>query len=326
MKKLYVIGNGFDRAHGLKTSYWDFRCYLSRYAKAFLVEFEKLYGFYPYDPEEYHVPKDKQKGAIKKRNDTLYDFLWKSFELSLGEPDEGEIESACRSAVEAMNDIEFGGIEDTLNAFFDDQFRFIQILQTYLLRWTKQIRLNKAHIKCIALKDNRSDLFLTFNYTPVLERIYGISTSQICHIHGGVPPYCGIAPVIGHGNWGKIEHYKELQRQCDDVFDEGGSSTNRAFADFYQRTYKDTDRALLQNLDFFSKLHEIDAVEIIGHSLGSVDMPYFEEIKRRVPDVTKWTVYYHSENEKDNLKASIESIDFSELRMRPSAEFWDADR
>ena len=27
MSTLFVIGNGFDRAHGLKTSYWDFRKY-----------------------------------------------------------------------------------------------------------------------------------------------------------------------------------------------------------------------------------------------------------------------------------------------------------
>lgn len=298
---------------------------MSRYAEEFLVEFEKLYGFYPYDPEEYHIPKDKQKEAIKKRNDALYDFLWKSFEHYLGEPDEGEIESACRSAVEAMKDIEFGGIEDTLNAFFNGQFQFVQELQTYLLRWTKQVRLNQARVKCKALKGNNSDFFLTFNYTPVLERVYGINPSQICHIHGGVPPYCGIAPIIGHGNEERIERYKELQRQCDNVFDEGGSSTNQAFADFYKRTYKDTDRALMQNLHFFSKLHEIDSVEIIGHSLGSVDMPYFEEIKRQVSDDTKWTVYYHSEDEKENLKAAIESIEVSEPIMKPSAEFWDSD-
>lgn len=28
MKTLYIIGNGFDIAHGLDTSYWNFREYL----------------------------------------------------------------------------------------------------------------------------------------------------------------------------------------------------------------------------------------------------------------------------------------------------------
>ena len=26
--KLFIIGNGFDKGHGLNTSYWDFRTYL----------------------------------------------------------------------------------------------------------------------------------------------------------------------------------------------------------------------------------------------------------------------------------------------------------
>ena len=38
MSTLFVIGNGFDRAHGLKTSYWDFRKYLEKYAEDFLVQ------------------------------------------------------------------------------------------------------------------------------------------------------------------------------------------------------------------------------------------------------------------------------------------------
>ena len=48
MSTLFVIGNGFDRAHGLKTSYWDFRKYLEKYAEYFLVQMEKMYSIAPY--------------------------------------------------------------------------------------------------------------------------------------------------------------------------------------------------------------------------------------------------------------------------------------
>ena len=47
MKTLYIIGNGFDRAHGLETSYWDFRTYLKDNAEEFLENLEHIYGFYP---------------------------------------------------------------------------------------------------------------------------------------------------------------------------------------------------------------------------------------------------------------------------------------
>lgn len=44
MKSLYIIGNGFDRAHNLDTSYWSFREYLDDKYPDFLVAFEHLYN------------------------------------------------------------------------------------------------------------------------------------------------------------------------------------------------------------------------------------------------------------------------------------------
>lgn len=318
--KLYVIGNGFDRAHGLKTSYWDFRTYLNTYAEEFLTEFEKLYGFYQMNFD--HVPSNKHRLVKKQREEELYSLLWQSFEKSIGNPVEEEIQTTCDSAVDAMSDIEFGGIGDTLNAYFEDQFRFILELQDYLLRWTKQIRLNKATVMRKTLFNNTDDLFLTFNYTPVLERVYNINSSQICHIHGGIPPYCYEPPIIGHGNKDAIEKRRKWEKECEDEFDEGGASTNRAFAYFYQRTFKDTNKALLRHSGFFSKLKTVDEVYIIGHSLGKVDMPYFEEIRDRVKDDAQWLIYYHSVSEKDRFERSIRDIGADRILMEQSDVFW----
>ena len=41
--KLYIIGNGFDRAHHLPTRYWDFRTYLAQHYPDFLSLFEENY-------------------------------------------------------------------------------------------------------------------------------------------------------------------------------------------------------------------------------------------------------------------------------------------
>lgn len=43
MSALYVIGNGFDSAHNLKTSYWFFREYLKKYAENFYIRLEENY-------------------------------------------------------------------------------------------------------------------------------------------------------------------------------------------------------------------------------------------------------------------------------------------
>ncbi len=34
-------------------------------------------------------------------------------------------------------------------------------------------------------------------YTSVLERVYQISSDRICHIHGGLTPYCKEKPILG---------------------------------------------------------------------------------------------------------------------------------
>ena len=40
--KLFIIGNGFDKGHGLNTSYWDFRTYLKNMYPEFLYAFETM--------------------------------------------------------------------------------------------------------------------------------------------------------------------------------------------------------------------------------------------------------------------------------------------
>ena len=54
MKRLFIIGNGFDRAHNLPTSYWDFRKYiLTRYPDAESYYFIPESTLMPKGDEEY---------------------------------------------------------------------------------------------------------------------------------------------------------------------------------------------------------------------------------------------------------------------------------
>ena len=322
--RLYIIGNGFDLAHDLKTSYWHFREYLERNEEEFLVEFEKLYGYYPYDPDEYHVSPEQQKDALKKRNDMLYEVLWREFEFKLGKPAEFEFDIVCDSAIDEMNELESGpiGIEDTLNQCFEEQFGFVANLQVFLLKWAKQIRLNKAIVRKDELK-NSTDLFLTFNYTPTLECLYGISKERICHIHGGIPPYCEDAPVIGHGNTESIRQWQQWKEENDNIFDEGGASKCIAISNFYSRTLKDTRKRLERNGKFFSCLDRTSEVMVIGHSLGDVDMVYFEKVVEMSGKDIPWVVVFHNESEKERMENRIKDLGISKVKLIPTHEYWD---
>ena len=41
--KLYIIGNGFDIVHGLKTKYFDFKCYLKKYDSSLYSQLNEIY-------------------------------------------------------------------------------------------------------------------------------------------------------------------------------------------------------------------------------------------------------------------------------------------
>lgn len=63
--RLFIVGNGFDRAHDLPTSYWDFRTFLETNYPDFLESFEQHYYIVSNDSEEF------------KRN-----LLWNDFETN----------------------------------------------------------------------------------------------------------------------------------------------------------------------------------------------------------------------------------------------------
>lgn len=65
--RLFIIGNGFDLAHGLKTKYEDFRKYLEENNENFLYRLEYMYGFC----------RESNKKYVEK-------YLWQDFEKNLG--------------------------------------------------------------------------------------------------------------------------------------------------------------------------------------------------------------------------------------------------
>lgn len=101
--KLYIIGNGFDLAHGLPTAYWNFREYLEKVDCGFLSAFEEHYFIYPNMSEK-----------AKK------DLLWNELETNLANIDEDVI---IEDATSIEMNLESGevGIEDTLYDYFSEE-------------------------------------------------------------------------------------------------------------------------------------------------------------------------------------------------------------
>ena len=91
MQTLFIFGNGFDIAHGIKTPYSAFREFLKENHESFLTTFENVYFINPLDDTEPWYTKEAQERWDK----SIINDLWWSFEEKIGHPDvEGMYDSA----------------------------------------------------------------------------------------------------------------------------------------------------------------------------------------------------------------------------------------
>jgi len=303
--KLFIIGNGFDRAHGLNTSYVDFRHYLEENDRGYLKCLEQMYNFVP-----------------ESKREIVEEYLWKEFEKNLSAANEDEIIDMATSIDMGLEGGDIG-IEDTLNDYWEDQYGFIERLNEFIKLWIKQININTSK-KANRIKNNTNDLFLSFNYTLLLEKIYEIEKYNIVHIHGSIDEWNDSAPVIGHGDSFKISEMKRRSYEAGEEFDEKECSICNALANYYERTYKDIKHYILHNRSFFERLHNVDEIFVIGHSLGEVDMPYFKEIKKNVKTNVIWNIYYHDDGDDIVFRSKIMSLGVKKknIQVLMSKEFF----
>lgn len=302
--QLFIIGNGFDRAHNLPTTYWDFRKYLEDMHPEFLYSFEQEYYIYPNSDDE-------AKKII----------LWNELETNLANISEDVI-------VEQAVSIEMGldggdvGIEDTLYYHFKDKYGYITLLTKYMKQWIRTIRIQDNTIKTSLINSINDAIYITFNYTSVLENNYGIDVNRVIHIHGSLSQRDD-DPVLGHGNKDRIERIRKKRYQAENIFSEKEISIYRAIEDYYNHTYKDITR-YMPRLDLLLS-RNIDEISVIGHSLAGVDIPYFESIEELTRKTAKWKVYYRKCIDKQRIINSLIEcgVDKKRIKMFNSKKFFD---
>lgn len=302
--KLYIIGNGFDLAHKLPTQYWNFRSYLERIDKDFLYEFESHYNLYP-------NMSDKEKKEI----------LWNEFETNLANIDE---DSIIEQATSVEMDLDSGdvGIKDTLYEHFTEEYQYIKELSNYLKRWVRTIKIRDVLPKVSQIDKNNYDLYINFNYTSLLEKVYGIPDSSVIHIHGSLKNY-NDDPVLGHGNIARIQSINEKLKEAEKIFDEKQISICKVLNDYYITTLKDVER-YKNNLLRISN-ENISEIIVAGHSLDGIDMPYFSEIDLLTGENVVWTIICYDTNKMDTMKKRLmdAGINDKRIEIKSAKEFYD---
>lgn len=239
----------------------------------------------------------------------------------MGNPDVEGMHDMASSLAEQMPE---EGIKYTLDLHWKEQYGFSSDLQKYVLEWLESIDTSGVCPIKKSFIGNCSDIFINFNYTDVLERVYGVKT--VLHLHGGVPSCSAIPPIMGHGNKFIIDYYKRRAQCASEEFVEWEESICSAIAKFCSSLYKDTDAIISRNESFFSSLKDIEQVVSIGLSFGNVDTPYLLRIAEEIKPTSKWIIYYYSEDDKKRLKDVFGILGLSrkfETYFFPSRMFWD---
>lgn len=283
--KLFVIGNGFDLNHKYRTSYRDYREYLKTYH--FMIGVHGLESFFwSYSDKE-----------------------WSDFEnqLEYVEFDDGatiSVEDVSNCSTEREEDRaifhNLGLCEDFKDIVLNFSTVLLESLKSFIQKAVENAIQNGYNKPLSYFKNafKKDSAFVSFNYTRLLENIYEISDEQICNIHGTVD-YVGQRffqlkeIVFGHGNLNNTKYQKP-------VFEPDASHPERIL-NYINQTLK-KEYQLGDLVDFLKSKDSIDSVEIIGHSLGAVDSPYFEYINKKIDSnaVIKYWLYDDKDEERIN--------------------------
>jgi len=282
---LYIIGNGFDLHHNIKSSYCNFKKYIERVDNQL---FELI--------DEYLQIEDN----------------WSDFEEALSSVD---IDTLTQRAGDFL--VSYSA-EDWSDAYHHDyQYEIEEVtrklsfkLKQYFEEWLTLLKIpKKKDIEKKLLQLDKSAKYLTFNYTYTLQKTYKIKKSNVLHIHGALGKSKKI--ILGH-NWNPANKtYLHDQRDPEDL-DPRVSEGNEIIESYFRTTFKPTKEIIKNNKSFFSKLNKVRKIIIIGHSISQVDILYFKKISKNIKkSKVAWIVTYHTKNDKVNHAKQLKSLGIS---------------
>lgn len=292
MKKLFVIGNGFDLAHKLPTSYDNFKEYLyNTYNVDESIQFIAPEGSIAPDGELVYDD-DHVAGFIIYMISYVEGLKWRDLEYSVGMLEFDELFDGLPVEYDREGDY-----HDWRNVYIKQDFASNLVepltrIKKLFKDWINTISISSRTkpIKNFKLLIDPNDVFLSFNYTETLEVLYGVK--DVCHIHGSIHEKIH----FGHGDdYNKYDEYQSKYIGAENYL-----------TDIHRSLRKDTDKALEEHIDFFNNLcNDIDKVYSFGFSYSKVDETYISEICKRID--TKNIIWYLNDYDDESTRREYEA-------------------
>lgn len=288
IKRLFIIGNGFDLSHDLKTSYDDFKKWVSDRDK-------ELYSKISFMMEEHNKLICKDEDHLK----------WSDFERSFHEIIQGDwgqnfIEESIQEYVTNPGDPNFSDSDwGALEYELSERLVSLSKVKSLFKEWILSII--EPNIKQCSPEYifNKEDMFFTFNYTSTLETVYKIEERNIYHVHGD---YQNV--IVGHNGTFVDNFSKEYDPDNDNIMlSDAMSSISTLHGDLSKEVDKQICK--LEESVFYSNLKSLNKIYVLGHGYGEYDHNYYKTLAKTTNNQCIWNFYYYS---KEDLKHLIELL------------------
>lgn len=305
MKKLYIIGNGFDLHHGLPTSYADYKKFLQGENPDFVARFDDFLDRYV-EPNE-NISTDN----IDKWSD-LESYTRYIYEFDLNEI----LEEAVNSSEKDMGRASYW---HDIQSICDAYSAWINGIRLSVPDWIKTIDYSEK-VQDLNLPIDKTATYLNFNYTKTLEEIYAIPHEKILHIHGII----GGELVFGNDKMPKKAIAggslpQDYTEDADWRVNEAARILNEAL-EKSSNYYKDTATRIRANQQFFQECNECQELIFMGYGFGNEDMNYMQELLIQGKALKKVIFYYHEQKDYERFvklfkaqlddKVEVESIEW----------------
>ena len=243
--------------------------------------------------------------------------MWNDFENALGSFDDGEIKEMSEAAYLNYDDNYYN-----YDRAISDELEFSTKISEYLLEWIKSIDIKAKPVVSHKIINN-DNIFINFNYTDTLEKVYDIANNNILYIHGRA--LSNERLIIGHHNvfayagkqpllltYQEMDEWIEYQMNMSWEESEKENQIGRYFVD----TYKDTDQIIARNKIFFDTINDVKIIFVLGHSLAYIDFSYFQKIKESVSEDCVWNITYHSVKDENNVKDFVKKLGIRDYQIK----------
>lgn len=287
---LFIIGNGFDLAHGFKTRFLDFKNWLNKTNQNFLTDLTKYL-------DSYFV---QINSSISEPKENI---LWNYFESALDHINIEEYIDANMNRTSEMSEI--SSLEKIENCLSFN-------ISYYLQKWLDTIYPLQSEKRSQLIMQSSTARYLSFNYTSTLEDLYKIPDANIFHIHGTIKN-SNQKLLCGHDNNEIIDSISAKSQDYDKYTSMCERDCNQIEMEYFKNTLKNTAAIIEEELAYFSSLEKISTINIIGHSLNDIDKPYFRKINE-IAKKSIWNIHVYDNHAKESADDLLYELNISSER------------